>query len=128
MNECFCVQAKLPRRRWITLRIVFVLVLAMLAAVVAAYADDYPCPPGAKSCKVLTLTPDEEQTLIGPEMIFDHAVWANRVKFEGMVQAWREKLRQAPAGGAKSEPSPNGEAPASGGAGLPGNLGAKNGR
>lgn len=59
---------------------------------------EYPCPANAKSCKIITLTPDEEASLVGPEMIFDHALWGARVRFDGIVQAWRDKIRNAPAG------------------------------
>lgn len=61
-------------------------------------ATAVPCPPNVKACKVIVLTPDEEATLIGPDMIFDHAVWASRVKFDSLARAWREKLATAPAG------------------------------
>lgn len=78
----------------------------LVAFMSLASAQEYPCPPGLKSCKVIVLSPDEETTLVGPEMIFDHAVWAARVKFESMTQAWREKIRQAPAGKVAPEPVP----------------------
>lgn len=66
--------------------------------------DFYPCPPGAKTCKVVTITPEEENTLVGPEMIFDHAEWANRVKFSAMLPSWRHKLLNAPPGKGAEEP------------------------
>ena len=67
------------------------------------------CPPAATACKIITLTPDEENTLSGAEMLFDHALWANRVKFDSMLQAWREKLKQAPAGIVKPAPPESGK-------------------
>lgn len=62
------------------------------------------CPVGAKSCKVITITPDEEQALAGPNMIFDHAEWANRATLGQIVQAWRLKVLLAPQG--KVVPAP----------------------
>ena len=70
----------------------------MFTLVMSALARAEDCPAGVKSCKVLVLTPDEEATLAGPEMILDHAVWANRVKFDSLARAWRDKLAAAPAG------------------------------
>ena len=56
------------------------------------------CPPKVTSCKIVVITDQEEQTLVGPDMIFAHAQWANRVKLDSLIQAWIEKLRQAPQG------------------------------
>ncbi|MFA5897686.1 MAG: hypothetical protein WC829_01105 [Hyphomicrobium sp.] len=70
----------------------------MFTLVMSALARAEDCPAGVKSCKVLVLTPDEEATLAGPEMILDHATWANRVKFDSLARAWRDKLAAAPAG------------------------------
>ena len=78
--------------------LILVSILAAYARPAAAQEVSYPCPAGAKSCKIVVMVPDEENTLIGADMIFDHAVWANRVKFDSLVAAWREKLRQAPQG------------------------------
>lgn len=78
------------------LAIAFLLLVVM--AVRPARADSLVCPPPAKSCKIVVITPDEEATLTGPEGIFDHAVWANRAKFSDMIIAWRKKLETAPAG------------------------------
>ncbi len=58
-------------------------------------ADDYPCPAGAKSCKIVVLTPEEERTLLDP--IFPSAVWANRTLTD-LIEQWKIKLQQAPAG------------------------------
>jgi hypothetical protein len=77
-----------------------------IAALGLAHGQAVSCPPDAKSCKVLVITADEENTLVGPEMIFDHAQWANQVKFSGMVRAWRQKIEQAPLGKPMFEPQP----------------------
>ena len=73
----------------------------MLAMQAASRAED--CPAGVKACKIVVMTPEEENTLVGPEMIFDHATWAARAKFESLVNAWKEKLKQSPAGTVKAE-------------------------
>ena len=72
--------------------------------------DPAQCPQGARSCKVVILTPEEENTLTAPNGIFDTAVWANRAAFTDMTRAWREKLSAAPAGkveAAKPEAKPD---------------------
>lgn len=94
--------------RWSTKEVVWVSALVAAVAVLgvtiawAQSPDPAQCPPGAKSCKVITLTPDEEQSLLGPNMIFEHAEWANRAGLAGIVAAWRGKIANAPAG--KVEP------------------------
>ena len=54
-----------------------------------------PCPPPAKSCKIIAITPDEEASLIQPNGIFDMAEWASRPLYQ-FTSIWREKLRLAP--------------------------------
>ena len=77
----------------------------LFAMVMNALAED--CPPGAPSCKVVIMTPQEEQTLIAPNGIFDNAEWANRSGLAGIVAAWKQKLATSPAGTVKKpEPVP----------------------
>lgn len=66
---------------------------------------EYPCPANAKSCKVITLTPEEEASLVGSEGLLDHAAWANRVRFGDFVHGWRDKVRNAPAGKVAAPPA-----------------------
>ncbi len=61
----------------------------------AQSAETYPCPTGAPSCKVITITPQEADTLT--QAIFPAALWANRT-FTDLVEQWKQKLQQAPAG------------------------------
>ena len=75
-----------------------VIALTTACTLRAADAPTYPCPPKVTSCKIVVITDQEEQTLVGPDMIFAHAQWANRVKLDSLIQAWVEKLRQAPQG------------------------------
>jgi len=70
---------------------------AALAFFLPASAFAEPCPNN-QPCKVLTLTPAEEQTLTGPNGIFDQATWASRSTMTDIVAAWREKIKQAKAG------------------------------
>lgn len=87
--------------------------LALVALILLAFgrsaksqpADLGTCPPGAKSCKILTITPEEEQTLAGPDMVWDQALWA-RQQFGPLLKAWRDKFQNAPQGKPYVEPTP----------------------
>jgi hypothetical protein len=57
-----------------------------------------PCPAGAQSCKVVIMTSDEQQSLLRPGGVFDQALWANRSGMEALLQAWKNKIAQAPDG------------------------------
>lgn len=83
------------------LLVVGLLVLGLCAGVLKAQ-EAGQCPPPTKQCKIITLTPEEEQTLIGPDMLFDQAQWA-RQQFGPLIKAWRDKLQNAPAGKAAPE-------------------------
>ena len=70
-------------------------------------AEDVACPPGVPSCKVISVSPDEERVLVGPAGIFDSAEFANRMNLSGPIQYWRNKLAAAPEIKAKPvEPKP----------------------
>lgn len=64
-----------------------------------AYAAD--CPPGAPSCKVITLTPDEERALTGANMILDTAQQGRALDMTSVANYFRRKIETAPAGGVK---------------------------
>ena len=76
--------------------------LFMLAMNAASRAEDVVCPPGVPSCKVISVSPDEERVLVGPAGIFDSAEVANRMNLSGPSQYWRNKLAAAPEVKAKS--------------------------
>lgn len=80
----------------------------IIAALDKAFSED--CPPGAKACKVLTLTPEEETSLIGINMMLDSAVFANRIQMEGVAKYWRDKVQNAHQGVVK-EPETKPEIP-----------------
>lgn len=83
---------------FIALTIVIMLALAMAFGREAkAQPNPADCPPGFAKCKVITLTEQEEQTLLGQDMIFEQARWA-RQQFGPLLDAWKKKLEQAPAG------------------------------
>lgn len=86
--------------------------LAPLAALVlwsCQPAHAVECPAGAPSCKVLTLTPDEERVLTGPNGILDTAAQARQLDLANLVSYFRQKLSTAPAGEVKKAEEP--EAP-----------------
>lgn len=80
------------------------IILAALLASTAAFATE--CPPGAKSCRVVVITPEEAETLTGPNGIFPIAVWANRAGMTDLTEAWKKKIADSPAGEVKPIPLP----------------------
>ena len=71
----------------------FAIVLVMSAL---ARAED--CPPGVASCKVVVITPQELQTLEGPNAIFDAAEFANKMGLSGLIAQWKQKIAASPDG------------------------------
>jgi len=62
------------------------------------------CPQGVKECKIVSMTPEEVQSLIAPQGIFSQAEWASRSSMGPLVEAWKQKIQQAPAGKMYEEP------------------------
>ena len=54
--------------------------------------------PSPQPCKVLILTPDEEQALTGPRGILDTAEQGRPLDLGGAVKYFRAKIDKAPAG------------------------------
>lgn len=71
-------------------------IVFLFAMTMNAMSQD--CPPGATSCKVVTITPDEGKVL---DIIFDTAVWANRAQLTDAVTSWRQKINQSANGEVK---------------------------
>ena len=67
-------------------------------------APSYPCPSGAPSCKVITITPTEEQALVHERGILTTAKQGRPLDLGDAVDYFREKIKAAPAG--KPEPKP----------------------
>ena len=65
--------------------IIFVMALAFNAVA-------QECPQGVPSCKVVVMTPEEIQSLTGPNMVFDQATWASRSTMTGLTEAWKKKI------------------------------------
>ena len=74
--------------------------LAFFLLASPALATD--CPEGAKSCKVITLTLDEEQVLIQPRGILDTAAAARQLDLANIVAYFRQKIDKAPLGDVKT--------------------------
>lgn len=83
----------------------WLLILALGVAAGAAFGQPVPveCPPQAASCKIVVITPEEENTLTAPNMLFDAAVYANRMNFSHLVEAWKQKLATSPPGTVKEK-------------------------
>src|SRR5262245_61303674 len=72
--------------------------IALLLGSIVDRAKAEPCPSGTQSCKVLTLTPDEEQALTGARGILDTAKQGRPLDLGGAVEYFRTKIDKAPAG------------------------------
>ena len=85
--------------------------LALLVAILwfffgkPVWADDYPCPAG-KACKVLTLTPEEQDMLLRDKGILQTAVQARPLDLGAIVQYFVTKIEHAPAGKVVEPPKP----------------------
>ena len=88
---------------WISALCIITAILILLFGNVRA--DEITCPPGFPSCKILVITPQEEQTLTGPNAIFDMARWASR-PLGDWIDGWKAKLALAPAGKPFTPPAP----------------------
>lgn len=83
----------------------FALTLALALIGTPVFSQDIsktPCPSPqpnqAPTCKILTLTPQEEQALLGAQGILESAEWARRLDLQGPVTYFRNKIQSAPAG------------------------------
>jgi len=88
-------------------------VLFFLAMNALAYADglgEIPCPVPSTSCKIVVMTDQEIQSLTGPGLIFDSAVWANRANLSDAINAWKQKIANAPSG-VVAKPAPSADKP-----------------
>jgi hypothetical protein len=74
------------------------LLMALLVAMSPSVALAIECPAGAASCKVLVLTPQEEQILVQPQGILPTAAEARKIDFGGAVQYFLQRIKDAPAG------------------------------
>jgi hypothetical protein len=73
----------------------------------AVYATE--CPQGMQSCKVLILSPQEEQLLIQPGGILATAGEARKLDYAGAAQYFIQKIKDAPAGDVKKPDPPPAE-------------------
>ena len=93
-------------RHWITYgtrRFPLILIAVLAAALFSPSAFATDCPAGAKSCKVLTITPEEEEALTGSGRILDTALQGRFIDLNGAVKYFRDKITNAPAGVVKEE-------------------------
>ena len=65
-----------------------------------------PCPRGAKSCKIMVLSPEEEQALVQPNGILATAAVARKIDLEGIANYFFDKIKNAPAGKVTEPPKP----------------------
>lgn len=72
------------------------IIAALLLSVSPALSHE--CDKGVTSCKVITLSPNEEQILIQPNGILDTAAKARYIDMFELTNYFRDKLNKAPAG------------------------------
>jgi hypothetical protein len=76
--------------------------LALLLLTTPAFAIE--CPPDmTQGCKVLFLSPAEEQILVQPNGILATAADARKIDFSGAAEYFRNKIKAAPAGAKPEE-------------------------
>ena len=80
------------------LRSLAVLLGLSIACAVAHAAE---CPQGAPSCKVVVITPQEEQVLLQRNGILDSAEQARFLDLSAYVKYFRDRIANAPAGEVK---------------------------
>lgn len=73
----------------------FALAAILLLPAAAAAVE---CPAGVASCKVLTLSPQEEAVLTQPGGVLATAAEARKVDYSGFVQYFIQRIKEAPAG------------------------------
>lgn len=100
----------------IFLTAVVMTVLLMIAlwatGALAAEPKDVTCPTAGQPCKVLILTPQEEQLLIKPSGVLDSAAAGRYLDLGNVVSYFRMKLMQAPQGEVKPVSKPVKSSPA----------------
>jgi hypothetical protein len=88
------------------------IVVAALTAVAllafASFARAEECPPGVQACKVLVLTPDEEQALMQPRGVLDTAREGRPLELGQIAAYFRDRIARAPAG---TVPAPKADVP-----------------
>lgn len=77
-------------------------VLLLTASPVAAT----DCPEGLPSCRVLILSPQEEQILTAPNGVLATAAEARKVDFAGVAEYFARRIKDAPAGEVKKPAAP----------------------
>ena len=78
-------------------------VFAQQPAVLSAAKPEQVQCPTPQPCKIVIISADEEQTLLGQNMIFEMAEWAMR-PLGPTIQAWRRKIESSPAGAPAKKP------------------------
>lgn len=85
--------------KFLTAVAAFVAIFFLITLSVGRSTECPPPPPGvAPGCRVITVNPAEEMSLLGPNNILDAAHWARRMELDQVITYWREKLKTAPAG------------------------------
>lgn len=73
----------------------FLAAILISLAATAAQAAEIACPKPAKSCKILTFTPEEEQAMMAPKMILDTAATARLLDLKAIADYFSKKFQDA---------------------------------
>ena len=83
---------------------IIIVTIAVLLVALPACADEITCPQG-QPCKIIVVSPQDEQVMLMPNGILDMATWSSR-PLADYANAWRDKLKNAPAGKPFMPPAP----------------------
>jgi hypothetical protein len=78
--------------------------LLLTALLTPTMAMAVECPSDMKSCKVIYLSPQEEQILVQPGGILSTAADARKLDYQGAVQFFINKIRESSQGEVKADP------------------------
>lgn len=82
-------------------------VLGSLLMFTLAHADPRTdCPTAGKPCKVLVLTEEEQNVLVGDKGILQTAAAARSLDLGGLTTYFQQKIATAPGGDVKEAPKP----------------------
>jgi hypothetical protein len=83
--------------------------MKLLLAAAVAFASPalaVECPRDMPACKVLFLSPQEEQLLTAPQGVLLTASEGRKVDYAGFVQYFLQRIKEAPNGTPHKDPEP----------------------
>jgi hypothetical protein len=84
--------------------VIAITVLTCAFLLFLAFARAEECPPNVQACKVLVLTPEEEQALMQPRGVLDTAREGRPLELGQIAAYFRDRIARAPAGTVPAQP------------------------